>query len=173
MSQYRLKRGPVLVLLLVVGVVGAFLIARSTARPALEALAPVTVPMAYEGTTYAFDGLVCLRAGAFGERVTEVSGSGGAVRTSLALRPAGAPLTVAFPVPDGASADLVGLELDAGEEQCVRVLATPAAQGEGRGGPVEVRFSYGPLGVLRSGLTVTPPVVLQVTGTGTDPRSEA
>lgn len=169
MSQYRLKRGPVLVLLLVVGVVGAFLIARSTARPTLEALAPVTVPMAYEGTTYAFDGLVCLRAGAFGAQVTEATGADG---TSLALRPEGAPLTVAFPVPGGASQDLVGLELDAGEERCVRVLATPSAQGEARGGPVQVRFSYGPLGVLRSGLTVTPPVVLQVTGTGTDPRSE-
>ena len=80
---------------------------------------------------------------------------------------------MAFPVPDGASRDLVGLQLDAGEEQCVRVLTTATAQGEVRGAPVEVRFSYGPLGVLRSGLTVTPPVVLQVTGTGTDPRSEA
>ena len=172
LSGYRLKRGPALAVLLVVGLVGALLIGRSSTRPGLVVLTPVTVPAAYAGTTYAFDGLVCVQAGSIGARVSSVEGSTAAgVRTEIALRPPGAPPAVAFPVPADASLPLQDLELPGGGEQCARVLVTADGQGERAAGPVEVRFRYGPFGLFRSGSTVTPPVVLQVTGTGTDPRA--
>lgn len=182
-SQYRLKRGPVVALLLVVGLVGLFLIARSSTRPQVQTLAPVTVPDAYEGTTYAVDGLVCLKATALGARVTGVSAVGDStageesvagragVDTRLVDRPAGAPPAVAYPVPPDAGTDLAGLQLARGQERCVRVLTTAGGQGERSAEELEVRFAYGPFGILRSTATVTPPVLLQVTGTGSDPRA--
>ncbi len=168
----RTHRRLVLTVLLVVGVAGALLIARGSLRPQLTTLAPVTVPAAYVGTTYAFDGLVCLAARSVPVQVAEVTDSDqGGVRTRLVGRPAGATVAVAFPVPADAGESLVGSRLGAGEERCLRVLTTQAATGERRAGPVRLRVRYGPFGVLRSGLEVTPPVVLQVTGTGTDPRT--
>ena len=53
------------------------------------------------------------------------------------------------------------------------MLVTADGQGDRSAGPVQVRFRYGPFGLFRASSTVTPPVVLQVTGTGTDPRSTA
>ncbi len=173
-STYRLKRGPTLALLLVVGLIGVVLIGRSSTRPTLYVLVPVAVPAAYAGTTYAFDGLVCLQAGSVGAEVVGVDASTvDGVRTEIALRPPGAPPAVAFPVDPGASAPLEGLRIAAGDDPCARVLVTADGQGERAAGPVQVRFRYGPLGLFRTTATVTPPVVLQVTGTGTDPRSTA
>ena len=173
-STYRLKRGPAVAVLVLVGVVGTLLIGRSSTRPTLYVLTPVTVPAAYAGTTYAFDGLVCLQAGSIGARVSGVDQSTVAgVRTEIALRPPGAPPAVAFPVEAGASAPLEGLRIAGGDDQCARVLVTADGQGERAAGPVQVRFRYGPFGVFRASSTVTPPVLLQVTGTGTDPRSSA
>lgn len=173
-STYRLKRGPALALLLIVGLVGSVLIGRASTRPTLYVLTPVTVPAAFAGTTYAFDGLVCLQAGSIGAEVSGVQTSTAAgVRTEIALRPPGSPPAVAFPVDAGASAPLEGLRIAAGDDPCARVLVTGDGQGDRAAGPVEVRFRYGPFGVFRASSTVTPPVVLQVTGTGTDPRSTA
>ena len=170
MSSYRLRRGPALTLLALVGVVGAFLLARGAVRPRLDVIAPITVPQAYAGTTYAFDGLLCLRASSIGAEVVDVRSG---PHTELALRPPGTPLTVAFPVQAGAAAPLVGTHLTAAEEQCTRLLLTPDATGDLRAAPVHVAFRYGPLGLLRSSVDVVPPVTLQVTGTGTDPRTTA
>ncbi|HEU0101847.1 MAG TPA: hypothetical protein VFR07_05950 [Mycobacteriales bacterium] len=169
-AEYRLKRGPILILLLVVGVVGALLVARSSVRPEVDVYSPVTVPAAYDGTTYAFDGLLCLRASSIGVTVDDVSSSGG---TRLGLRPAGAPVTVAFPVEPDALAPLVGATVPAGDQVCTRLLLTAAGSGDRRAEPVRLAFRYGPFGVLRRSVTVTPPATLQVTGSGTDPRTTA
>lgn len=170
-SQYRLKRGPVVALLLVIGVVGALAIARSSTRPQVQTLSLVTVPEAYAGTTYAVDGLVCLQATAVGARVTEVTGEDAPATVDLVQRPPGTPPAVAYPVAPDDGTPLEGLELGRGEERCVRVLGRSDAQGDQRAGPVEVRFAYGPLGLLRAGVTVTPQLLLQVRGTGADPRA--
>lgn len=171
-STYRLKRGPALAVLLLVGIGGALLIGRSSTRPTLDVYAPVTVPAAYAGTTYAVDGLVCLQAGRVGAEVVAAEGStASGVRTELGLRPPGRPPAVAYPVTPDAVAPLVGLELAAGDLTCARVLTTADGPGERSAGPVQVRFRYGPFGLFRASSTVTPPVLLQVTGTGTDPRS--
>ena len=107
-----------LALLVLVGVVGALLIGRSSTRPTLTVLVPVTVPDAYAGTTYAFDGLVCLQAGSIGARVSGVEASTAAgVRTEVALRPPGAPPSVAFPVDASAADPFEGVELAGGDER--------------------------------------------------------
>lgn len=167
-SEYRLKRGPVLVLLAVVGVVGAFVLARGSVKPQVDVYGAITVPDAYEGTTYAFDGLVCLSASSVGASVRGDDQDG---TTRIGLRPEGDAVTVAYPAPQDALAPLDGTSVPAGEQQCTRVLVTADAQGEVRADPVRVGFRYGPFGLLRSTTTVTPPVTLQVTGTGTDPRA--
>jgi len=170
-SEYRLKRGPVLALLLLVGIVGALLIARSSTMPQVDTAGEVTVPAAYAGTTYAVDTLVCLQTRGLAATVTEVRDGGGPVTTLLRRRPADAAVAVAYPVAPDAGTTLQGVRIGAADEECVRVLATPSAQGDQRASAVTVRFRYGPFGILRSGVTVTPPVLLQVTGTGTDPRA--
>lgn len=167
-SEYRLKRGPVLVLLLVVGVVGALVLARSSVRPHIDVYGAVTVPAAYDGTTYAFDGLVCLRGSSVGATVRSTATQAG---TRIGLRPDGAPPAVAFPVAADAVRPLDGTAIPAGDQTCTRVLVSPHGQGDRRAAPVSVSFRYGPFGLLRSTVRVTPPVTLQVTGTGTDPRT--
>lgn len=169
-SQYRLKRGPVIALLVVVGVVGGLLLARGSVRPAVDVYGAVTVPAAYDGTTYAFDSLVCLRASSVGASVSGIDQAG---RTRLGLRPQGQALTVAFPVQADAVRSAQGLDIAAGDQTCTRVLVTAHGQGDQRAEPLKVHLAYGPLHVLRSTVTVTPPVTLQVTGTGTDPRASA
>ena len=169
-SEYRLKRGPVVGLLLVVGVVGALLVARSSVRPQVDVYSPVTVPAAYTGTAYGFDALVCVHASSVGATLSSVSSRGS---TRLGLRPAGRPVTVAFPVDGGALVPAEGLHIAAGDQQCTRLVVTARGPGDQRADPVELHFTYGPFGLLRRSQTVTPPVVLQVTGTGTDPRTTA
>lgn len=167
-SSYRLKRGPVIALLLVVGVVGALLLGRGQLRPALDVYDPVVVPAAYAGTTYAVDGAVCLRASSAGASVSGVEDGGG---TRIGLRPEGTPVTIAFPVAQDALAPLDGLDVAAGDSTCTRVLVTPDGQGEQRAQEVSLKVRYGPFGLLRTTMSVTPPVTLQVTGTGSDPRT--
>ena len=53
------------------------------------------------------------------------------------------------------------------------MLVTARGQGEQHAEPVQVHLRYGPFGLLRSTVDVTPPVVLQVTGDGDDPRTRA
>jgi hypothetical protein len=170
LQQYRLRRGPVLVLLLLVGVAGALLISRSQVRPQVDVFGPVTVPAAYDGTTYAFDGVLCVRASSVGTQVT-ATGAGSATR--VGLRPDGAPPAVAYPVDARAVQPLAGTTVAAGDQVCTRLLVTPHGQGDRAAEPVTLSFRYGPFGLLRSSTTVTPPVVLQVTGTGVDPRATA
>lgn len=169
-SEYRLKRGPVVGLLLVVGLVGALLVARGSTRPHVDVFQGLTLPAAYDGTTYAFDGLLCVRASSVGATVDGVSSGTGA---RLGLRPSGAPVTEAFPVAAGALSPLAGTRVAAGDQTCLRLLLTPHGSGDHRAAPVRLHFRYGPLGLLRSSVTVTPPITLQVTGTGTDPRTTA
>ncbi len=157
-------------LLLLVGLVGGLLVLRSSTRPAVDVYGAVTVAEAYQGTTYGFDGLVCLRASSIGASVSSVRSSGD---TRIGRTPEGARVAVAYPVPPDALASLEGVQIAAGDQLCTRLTVTPQGLGEQRAAPVEVRFRYGPLGLLRAGRTVTPPVTLQVTGTGTDPRTSA
>lgn len=170
-SEYRLRRGPVLGLLVIIGVVGTLLIARSSTRPGVDASGDVAVPAAYVGTTYAVDGLVCLQARGVEATVTKISDGTGSVPTLLRGRPPGAPVAVAYPVAPDAGTSLVGLRIAAGDEECVRALVRPSAQGDQHAAPVTVRFRYGPFGLLRAGVTVTPSVLLHVVGTGPDPRA--
>ena len=171
MAALRSRRKLLLVVLLI-GVVGALVIARGALRPQASTTAAVTVPEAYAGTTYAFDGMACLAAKSVPVTVTGASDSElQGVRTRAVARPPDAPVTVAYPAPADAGDPLVGVRVAAGEERCFRVLVTAAVTGEKRAGPVEMRVSYGPFGLLRSTLRLTPPVTLQVTGTGTDPRA--
>lgn len=169
-SEYRLKRGPVIVVLAVVAVLGVLLIGRSSVKPQVDVYGAITVPDAYDGTTYAFDGLVCLRASSIGARI---GGSADGGDTRIGLRPDGAPVTIAYPVRMGDIRPLSGTQVSAGDQQCTRVLVTPHGAGQRRAGAVRVSFRYGPFGLLRSTATVVPPVTLQVTGTGTDPRTGA
>ncbi len=169
-SSYRLRRGPALGVLLLVAVVGAYVVLRGSLSPQVDLSAPVTVPEAYAGTTYALDGVVCLRGRSTGASVASVSSPGG---TRLGLRPPGSALAVAFPVDPGAVDRLEGARVPSGDELCTRLLVTPSATGEVRAGPVEITLHYGPFGLLSRTRTVRPPVVLQVTGTGTDPRRSA
>lgn len=168
-SRYRLKRGPVIGLALVVGVVGGFVLLRGSVRPTVDVAAPLAVPQAYDGTTYGFDGLVCVGASSVGATVRADDGAG----TRIGLRPAGTPVTVAFPVAADALRPLDGARLSAGDELCTRLLVTPRGQGPQAAARVTLHFSYGPLGLLRTSRTVTPPITFQVTGTGTDPRAAA
>lgn len=172
MAAPRLRRKTVLVVLLVVGVLGGLVIARGSLRPQATTTGPVTLPEAYAGTTYALDGMACLAARSVPVTVTGASDSElQGVRTRAVLRPPSAPVTVAYPVPPDAGDPLVGARVAAGEERCFRVLVTASGTGERRAGPVEMRVRYGPFGLLRSTLRLTPPVTLQVTGTGADPRA--
>ncbi len=158
--------------MLLIGVVGALVIARGSLRPQATTTAAVTVPEAFAGTTYAFDGMACLAAKSVPVTVTSASDSElQGVRTRAAVRPPAAPVTVAYPAPPDAGDPLAGVRVAAGEERCFRVLVTASGTGERRAGPVEMRVTYGPFGLLRSTLRLTPPVTLQVTGTGTDPRA--
>ena len=167
----RSRRRPVLALLVVVGLAGAGVIARGSLRPGLEPYGSIRVPAAYAGTTYAVDGLVCLFASSVPVEITEVrDSSADGVRTRLRGRPPGSTVTVGFPVPAEAGDSLVGARVAAGDQRCLRVLLTPEQTGERRAGAVSVRVRYGPFGVLRTGLEITPPAVLEVTGTGADPR---
>ena len=169
-SEYRLKRGPIIGLLLIVGVVGALFLARGSVRPRVDVYAAVTVPAAYAGTTYAFDALVCVHTSSVGATIDAVSAGGS---TRLGLRPVGLPVTVAFPVAGDAVAPLAGAKVAAGDQRCTRLLVTAKGTGDQRADPVRLHFRYGPFGLLRRSETVTPPVTLQVTGTGTDPRTTA
>lgn len=167
-STYRLRRGPLIALIVIVGVLGALLLARGSGRPQVDVYGAVTVPDAYDGTTYAVDGLVCLRATSGDATVREATGSD---RTRIGLRPQGAPPAVAFPVPADAVRSLDGAEVPAADSRCSRLLVTARGLGAQQADPVRLSFRYGPLGLLRTTVEVTPPVTLQVTGTGTDPRT--
>lgn len=142
-------------------------------RPVAIAADVAEVPDAQVGTTYAFDGSVCLEAvGGATVRGVEVRDAPGG-RTELRLAPPDERPTVAFPLAEVTGEPLEGYEVPAGELDCeLRVLVTPTSTGDVLAGEVRVSLSYGPLGLLRRTAVVVPRVLLDVTGSGTDPRLE-
>lgn len=159
-------------MLLVVGVVGALLIFALQARPSASSPSLIGLEKAYAGTTYAFDGAVCLGSATVPSEVLSVEVEQGAGTTTRLVRPPeGARPTLGFPVEDEGR-DVAGYRVPAGQEDCtLRLLVTPDRQGAARPGKVRVRLGYGPFGLLRSTAEVRPQVTLDVTGEGEDPRS--
>ena len=171
----RYRRKPLLIGVLLVGLLGGFLIFALQARP--DAAGTVVVPLdsAYVGTAYAFDGTLCLGSPRVSARVVDVEveqAPGG--RTQVLEPPPDTRAVIGFPV---AGTDLgtpvSDYAVPAGEQDCtLRVLVTPEATGTVRAGTVQVEMTYGPFGLVRRTATAVPQVTLEVTGTGTDPRSE-
>ncbi len=169
----RFRRRTLLLGVLVVAVVSGLLVFAVGARPTAEQGGQVIAGPAYVGTTYAFDGVVCLGSQVAGSTVegVEVEQAVG-TRTDLVRSPSGPP-TLGFPVAPEDQQEVAGLELSAGQLDCtVRLLVTPDREGRLDVGTLKVRLSYGPGGLLRRTATVRPDVRLDVTGTGPDPRSE-
>jgi hypothetical protein len=167
------RRGPLLLGVLVVAVVSGFAVFALGARPSVEVLNAVPVEDAYVGTTYAFDGLVCVGSQVATTRVTgvEVEPVEG-VQTQVVRAPADEPPTVGFPVDPSGAEPVDGLEIPAGEPDCgFRVLVTPEQTGQVEVSGLRISTSYGPGGLLRRTLEATPQLTLDVTGTGPDPRS--
>jgi hypothetical protein len=171
----RYRRKPLLIAVLVVGLLGGFLIFALEARP--DAAGTVVVPLdaAYVGTAYAFDGTLCLGSPRVSARVVDVEvqqAPGG--RTQVLEPPPDTRAVIGFPVPETDLGSAVSdYPVPAGEQDCtLRVLVTPTEVGTVRAGTVEVTMAYGPFGLLRRTATAVPQVTLEVTGTGTDPRTE-
>lgn len=165
------RRRPALLTLLVVGLVGALLIFALQARPSASSPTAIDLQQAYAGTTYAFDGAVCLGSSTVGSRVLSVQVEQAPGSTTRLVRPPdGARPTLGFPAPD-AGGDVTGYRLPAGQDDCtLRLLVTPSRQGALQVGTVKVRLAYGPFGLLRRTASVRPQVRLEVTGQGRDPR---
>jgi hypothetical protein len=159
----------VLVVALLSGVAVFAVGARPTADPDGEVVAP-----AHVGSTYAFDGVVCVGSQVTGSTVDGVQveqAAGG--RTEL-VRPSDGPPTLGFPVDPDGSEPVEGYDIPAGESDCsLRLLVTPDRRGRVEAGVLQVRLRYGPGGLLRRTASVRPQVVLDVRQTGPDPRASA
>ena len=169
----RFRRRTLLLGVLVVAVLSGVLVYALGARPTAELGGRVVAEPTYVGTTYAFDGVVCLGSQVTGSTVVsvEVEQAPGTT-TELVRGPDGAP-TLGFPVDREAQEEVEGLDVPAGELDCTqRLLVTPDRQGELEVGTLKVRLSYGPGGLLRRTASLRPDVLLQVTGTGPDPRTQ-
>lgn len=141
------------------------------ARPGVEVLNAVPLERGYVGTTYAFDGLLCVGSQVTATRVTGAVAASDGAEVSVVQPPAGSPPTVGFPVRDGGS-PAAGYQVPAGEPECgLRLLVTPTRTGTVTAGELELSLAYGPGGLLRRTVAVRPAVSLEVTGTGPDPRS--
>ena len=171
----RYRRKPLLIAVLTVGVLGGVGIFALQARP--DAAGTVVVPLgdAYVGTPYAFDGTLCLgsprvAAEVVGVEVEQAPGG----RTQVLEPPPDTRAVIGFPVDETELGTPVSdYAVPAGEPDCtLRVLVTPTGTGTVRAGTVEVTMAYGPFGLLRRTATAVPQVTLEVTGTGTDPRTE-
>jgi hypothetical protein len=168
----RFRRTPLLITVLVVGVVGALVIFALQSRPSAGSPTPIGLEQAYVGTTYAFDGAVCLGSRQVAAEVlsVEVEQAPG-TRTRLVRPPEGAVPTLGFPAEDRGG-DVAGFQVPAGEDDCtLRLLVTPEQKGALQPGRLRVRMGYGPFGLLRRTAEVRPRVTLDVTGDGEDPRS--
>ena len=167
----RVRRKPLLLAVLAIGVVGAFVIFALGARPSAEPSTVIGLERAYAGTTYAFDGAICLGSPQVASTVRSVEVEQAPGSTTELLRPPDGPPTVGFPVGERGE-DVAGYRLPAGEDDCtLRVLVTPERQGPVQAGTLRIAMSYGPFGLLRRTVEVQPQVTLDVTGTGDDPRS--
>lgn len=169
-----MRRRPLLLGVLVIAVVGGGGTFALGARPGVELLNSVPVENSYVGTTYAFDGVVCVGSQVTTTVVTgvEVTQSDGS--TTRVVRAPDGPPTVGFPVDPAAGLPVDGFEIPAGEPDCgLRILVTPDRLGAVAAGEVRLSVKYGPGGLLRRTLTATPAVTLDATGTGEDPRTGA
>lgn len=169
LGGYRLRRGPALVLLVLVGVVGSLLILRSQLRPSLDVYNPVTVDQAAVGTTYAVDDQLCLRGAQVGATVRDVEPAG--IVTGIQAAE-GRPV-IAFPVDPADGTELVGARVPGRGELCLRLLLASEEQGTFRAPEVSVSVRYGPFGLFRRTFDVVPPTTLEVDRTGRDPRLDA
>ena len=168
----RLRRRPLLLGVLVVALVAGLVLVASWVRPTVDSGGSVTMPDARVGTAYAFDGVVCLGSGQLGATVAagEVEQAPGGT-TRLVAVPEGEPPTLGFPVADADGASLVGREVPAGEQDCLtRLVVVPDAEGSVQPGRVSVTYGYGPGGLLPRTSSRQPEVVLEVSGSGPDPR---
>jgi hypothetical protein len=159
---------------LVVAVVSGVAVFAVGARPSADPVGVVLASPAHVGTTYAFDGVVCVGSQVTGSTVDGVGveqAPGG--RTQLVRAPEGPPY-LGFPVDPGDSEPVDGYDVPAGESDCgLRLLVTPDRLGRVEAGVLQVRLRYGPLGLLRRTASVRPDVVLDVGETGPDPRATA
>ena len=168
----RFRRRPLLLGVLVIAVLSGLLVFALGARPTAELGGRVIAEPAYVGTTYAFDGVVCLGSQVASSTVEGVEVEQAPGTTIDLVRGPEGPPTLGFPVDVEAQQEVGGLRLPAGQLDCtLRLLVTPQRQGRLEVGTLEVRLSYGPGGLLRRTATVRPDVALEVTGTGPDPRS--
>ena len=170
----RVRRRPLLLGVLAIGVVGGLVIFALGARPDASSSVPVGLADAYVGTTYAFDGTLCLGSPQVSAKVLslEVEQAPG-TRTEVRRLAEGTRVVLGFPVEGNDGLDPVGARVPAGEDDCTfRVLVTPTEQGPVQAGTVRVELGYGPFGLLRRTASVQPNVTLDVTGSGTDPRTD-
>jgi hypothetical protein len=171
----RLRQVPrrrLLVGVLVVAVLGGVAVFALGARPDAEASFPVGVEAAHVGTTYAFDGVLCLGSSVAGSQVADVEVEQAPGSTTRLARPVDGPPTLGIPVdPEGAE-PAEGYDVPAGEQDCdLRLLVTADREGQLEAGRIRLRLSYGPGGLLRRTFTLEPPVTLDATQTGPDTRA--
>lgn len=166
---YRLRRGPAVVLLVVVGLVGSAVILATQLRPSLEVYAPITVAEASTGTSYAVDDQVCVRAAQVSARLERVEVADEDLLT-VALTPQGRPPVIAFPVDPSGAQQVEGTVVPARDDRCLRLLLRSTAVGEFPAPTVTVTARYGPFGLFTRSLDVVPPSTLVVTRTTPDPR---
>lgn len=158
--------------MLAVAVLGALAVVAIGARPDAEASFPVGVEAAHVGTTYAFDGVLCLGSSVAGSTVADVQVEQAPGSTTRLTRPVEGPLTLGIPVDGDAGEPAEGYEVPAGEQDCeLRLLVTADRMGELQAGRIRLRLAYGPAGLLRRTFTLEPPVTLDATQTGPDTRA--
>lgn len=159
--------------MLVVAVVSGLLVLALGARPTADPVGAVLASPAHVGSTYAFDGVVCVGAQVTGSTVlgVEVEQAPGS-RSELVRAPGGPPF-LGFPVDPDDAEPVDGFDVPAGEQDCtLRLLVTPDRLGRVEAGTLRLRLGYGPGGLLRRTASVRPDVVLDVDRTGPDPRAE-
>ncbi|MEX2289721.1 MAG: hypothetical protein WD794_05270 [Mycobacteriales bacterium] len=186
----RVRRTPALVAILTVGGLGVLVILALNARPSAEASSAVGLERGYVGTTYAFDGLVCVLSPQVAAEVLSVEVEQAEGSVTRLVRPPSGPPVIGFPVDDpadgadpgdgggggdpadGQGDDVAGYPVPPGEGDCtLRVLVTPTRTGAVTAGTLRIRMAYGPSGLLRRTAAVRPEIRLDVTGTGRDPRT--
>ena len=168
----RWRRRPLLLGVLGVAVLSGLVVFAVGARPSADPVGEVLASPAHVGTTYAFDGVVCVGSEVTASTVAgvEVEQAAGG-RTDLVRAPDGPPF-LGFPVDADDSEPVDGFQAPAGEQDCtLRLLVTPDRLGRIEAGVLKVRLRYGPGGLLRRTATVRPDVVLDVGETGPDPRA--
>ena len=159
--------------MLVVAVVSGLLVFAIGARPSADQGGQVLTPAAHVGTTYAFDGVVCVGSQVTSSTVSGVSVEQAAGSTTELVRAPEGSITLGFPVDAEDAEPVDGFEVAAGLQDCtLRLLVTPDRQGRVEAGVLHIRMRYGPGGLLQRTASVRPAVALDVTGTGPDPRAE-